>query len=270
MNNDALIAELNRWARNDAQIEPSAWKCSYYGDCKASLDGFLDPGTGCQMSYIGRRYRSDTIDESFSLMLVGIDHGEKGGADYSECRQGIEDWYQIGGTKFNPDYKGVVKIASNIFGRAGQYCSGNCSKTCRKSTDPDFAQCVIDRICRANSVKCTPSNTTSRKSRATWNMKQNCAHHLLDEIRIVKPDLIVFQGVDARFVVRPEFAACGLDLKAVGGICDRHGPVIYESKALGTRLLFLYHSAYGHLDRQWKSVVVPALDYLRDQNVIPL
>jgi uracil-DNA glycosylase len=100
-------------------------------------------------------------------------------------------------------------------------------------------------------------------------MMTKCAHHLVNELKLLKPSLVVFHGVDARDHIRPEFAARDMDLKAVSTVEDRWGPVLYEAHGLGARVLFLYHPSRGYLNRQWKSVVVPALNYLRHRNLIP-
>jgi uracil-DNA glycosylase len=100
-------------------------------------------------------------------------------------------------------------------------------------------------------------------------MMTKCAHHLVNELKLLKPSLVVFHGVDARDHIRPEFAARDMDLKAVSTVEDRWGPVLYEAHGLGARVLFLYHPSRGYLNRQWKSVVVPALNYLRHLNLIP-
>jgi hypothetical protein len=270
MNNDALMADLNRWAREDARIDPNVFDCRYYDNCNASVNDTLWRGKGCQMSYVGRHYGSNVAGEPFRLVVVGIDHGEPEGATFSESRAGIEKWYQAGGKDFNQHYKGVVKTAAAVFGTTGEYCRRMCTTSCQKSHDPSASQCVIDRIAQPNSVKCTPNDTVDRTSRATWPMKVNCAHHLMNELKLLKPGLVVFHGVDARWIMRPEFSASGLDLNAVRGVSDRYDSVLYESLTLGAHVLFLYHPSRGHLDKQWDTVVVPALDYLRGRNLIPI
>jgi hypothetical protein len=270
MDNDALLAKLNRWAREDARIDPHAFGCSYYDCCNASVGGTLWRGEGCQMSYVGRRYGLDASSEQFRLMLVGIDHGEKGSADFEDWRRSIESCYQDGGKNFNADYRGVVKTAAIIFGGTAQYCQEMCTMACQRSRDPAAAQCVLDRIARANSVKCTPENQVNRTSRATWPMKVNCAHHLMSEIRLLKPGLVVFHGAPARFFVIPELKSCDLDVSAVGDISDRHGPVLYESRALGAHLLFLYHPSHNHLAKQWEAIVIPAVRYMRENGIVPI
>ncbi len=269
MNIDALMAELNRWARENARIDPNAFDCGHYDSCNASAGGALWRGEGCQMSYVGRHYGSDAAGEAFRLMLVGIDHGEKGGADFDGQRRGIESSYQDGGKNFNPDYKGVVKTAATIFGGAGQYCREMCTKACQKWRNPTAAQCVIDRIARANSVKCTPEETVNRASRAKWPMKVNCVHHLISEIRLLEPKLVVFHEAPARYFVLPALKSCSLDYDPIGDIRDAHGSVLYKSRALSTHLLFLYHSSRNNLAKQWEPIVVPVIRYMRENGIVP-
>jgi hypothetical protein len=100
-------------------------------------------------------------------------------------------------------------------------------------------------------------------------MMKNCTHHLIDEVKLLKPKLVVFHGVNARWIIPDEFKARGFDLVALGDVKDEHGPVIYETPALGAHILFLKHSAYGNLAKQWEAVVVPALNCLRHRDLIP-
>jgi hypothetical protein len=155
------------WARENALIDPHDFDCRYYDRRNGSVvGGHLWRGKGCQMSYIGRHYGSCIAEENFRLMLVGIDHGEKGGADFDEMRggvepiKGIEDWYQNGGCKFNPDYKGLVKTAAAVFGVTGEYCQTHCTASCQRSRNPGAAQCVIDQSARPNIVNAHPRTRT--------------------------------------------------------------------------------------------------------------
>lgn len=272
MNDDALMADLKSWARKDAQIEPDVFDCPCYKNCDASAGGgdTLGSGKTCMMSYIGEQFASNVPGEKFRLVLVGIDHGEPEGATFEQRRKGIEDWYQKGGNNFNPHYRGVVKTAAAVFGSTGDCCRRMCTTSCHKSRDRAPSQCVIDRFAQPNCVKCTPIDTVNRTSRATWPMMINCAHHLINELRLLRPRLVVFHGVRARWaLIRPEVKSYGLNMNPVGGINDRYGSVLYEWQALGAHILFLYHPSRRWLDKQWDAVVVPALDYLRVRNLIP-
>lgn len=267
--NDALMADLNRWAREQARIDPPAFQCRYYKNCNASIGGTLPGGAGCMMSYVGSKYGSDAVGEEFRLVIVGIDHGDSIGGNFDKRRTGIEGNYQDGGKNFNQHYKGVVKTAAAVFGESGNYCRQNCTKACQKPCEPELTQCVIDRIAQPNLVKCTPPNLDNRTSKATWQMKVNCAHHLTDELKLLRPKLVVFHGVEARQVMIHELKECSLDAREDGSISDKRGSVLYYSKTLAARILFLYHPSRGWLNRQWETVVVPALKDLRLRNLIP-
>lgn len=253
MSNQALIADLDHWARKDAHIDPKTFNCRFYEECNASVGGKLDHGNNCMMSFVGREFG---VNGTFRLVVVGMDHGDPEGGSFEDRRAGIEDWYQKGGCKFNPHYKGVVKTAAVFFGSAGDYCRRMCGTSCQKSREPSLA-CVIDRIAQPNIVKCTPDKDTqiNRESRATMTMLWNCTHHLIHELLILRPQLIVFHGAKSRWPVTTKLQSRGIVLKSIESITDRHGPVLYDWPTLGAHLLFLHHPSRGGLDRQWDAVV---------------
>jgi hypothetical protein len=268
MTNDALIADLKNWSRK-ARIDPNAFDCPYYHKCNASIGNKLQSGKGCLMSYVGREFGVDSGDGAFRLVVVGIDHGEPSGGNFDESREGLEKWYQKGGCDFNQHYRGVVKTAAAVLGSVGEYGRQMCVTSCQKSRDPASSRCVIDRLAQPNAVKCTPEDQQNRASRVTRPMMENCAYHLIDEIKIFRPGLVVFHGVEARSIIIPKIKERDLHVIPVEGITDAHGPVLYKWPILGAHLLFLYHPTYGWLDAQWDRVVVPALNYLRFRNLIP-
>jgi uracil-DNA glycosylase len=99
-------------------------------------------------------------------------------------------------------------------------------------------------------------------------MRHNCAHHLIEELKLLRPNLVVFHGVNAREAVRAAIAPHVL--RPIKEIKDTRGPVIYEWQDLSAHLLFLNHPSYNNLEKQWEPVVVPALDYLRARRLIPV
>jgi hypothetical protein len=73
---------------HDAKIDPHAFCCPLYeGDegCNRSIGGTLGNGKFATMSFIGRAYAS----AEFRLVMVGMDHGEAFGDDFTERREGI-------------------------------------------------------------------------------------------------------------------------------------------------------------------------------------
>ena len=141
----------------------------------------------------------------------------------------------------------------------------SCTRSCATTNDED---CVIKRIAQPNLVKCAPHTQSNRTARASWIMKVNCARHLVTEFRILRPELVVFHGVESRWIIRPEFERVGVDLDPIEMCADTYGPVLYRSTELGAHFLFLYHPSHGWLDRQW-SQVESWIGYLRERALIP-
>ena len=269
--NDTLMQTLTSWAKDEAYISPDTFACRYYDECNRSVGGRLGTGTGSQMSYVGRHYASDEVAIDFRLVVVGMDHGEKSCGGYEVARTGLEAWYQAGGKAFNPHYRGVVRTAVAVFGDGAAYCRANCVSRCKGGRRPDTkATCVINRIVQPNVVKCTPTNQDDRGSRTTRNMWHNCAHHLAHELRLLRPNLVVFHGSWAPWAVLSALTNAGAAANPIEG-APRAGQrdVLYQSIALGTYVLFLHHPSYGHLDKQWDPVIKPCLEFLRSRGLIP-
>jgi hypothetical protein len=274
VDNDVLMGELTGWAERTAKIDPNHFDCAYVDACNASTGGKLSKGKGCHMSYLGRRYGEKLGDLEFRLMFVGIDPGEREKSfTFQETRdgkEGIETLYPISGCRFNQHYEGIAKTAAAVFGEAGARCRRDCIRSCNKKHDVEPTFCALNHIIQANMVKCVRSDADSRKSKSTPRMKKNCLNHLIVEIQVTRPSLIVFQGVDARYFVLPKLRELDANLAEVSDIRDEHGqPVLYNSRQFNTHLLFLKHPSYNHLTSQWLPVVVPALQYLRGNGHIP-
>lgn len=274
MDNEALMAILVSWARDEARVYPTAFDCRYYDECNASVGNQLQGGAGCLMSYVGRQYGSSAIGEGFRLVIVGIDHGEPGGGTFEDRRNRVENDHQNEGSSFfRAHYKGLVRTAAAVFGRTGNYCRQRCTKACQKSCDPDAtSRCVIDRITQPNLVKCTRRDLENANTESTGRMMANCARHLASELKRLQPGLVVVHGAGSRKPVVRAFVECGLDMEAIEGILPgQHGPpILYKSEALGGYVLFLYHpSSWRYFPNQWETVDKAALDYLRSKGLIP-
>lgn len=254
------MTQLEAWAGDGALIAPDRFACPHYGACNASINQELREGEGCCMSYIGPRYGS-----GFRLAIVGMDHGDFMRATFDERQRGIVDCYVKGQNNFNPHYAGVVKTAAAVLGKSGAHCQTSCTQSCDATNNED---CVINRITQPNLVKCAPQTQNNRASRTSWVMKVNCARHLVAELRILRPQMIIFHGIQSRWVMRPEFERVGVDLVPIEECTDSYGPVLYRSAELGAHILFLYHPSRGWLDRQWPQVE-RWIGYLRERAFIP-
>lgn len=270
-----LLSRLDDWAR-ERHIWPLDFHCPHYEECKGSIKGLptLQGGSTCSMSYVGKDYGQPVGGKPFKLVFVGIDRGwKRGGEGFAEAREGCEKAFYGGADKFNPHYLGVIRTAAVIFGQAGQYCLSRCfqQKKCDGDKRPDGERCVLRSFAQPNLAKCAPA-TEDMRSRATDLMLMKCAGHLVSELEILKPNLVVFHAADARWCFAPAVEKKGWHLSPVGaGPADRLGPVIHVLKAndFESHILFLHHPARGGLGRQWVPVVEPALTFLRSERAIP-
>jgi hypothetical protein len=90
----------------------------------------------------------------------------------------------------------------------------------------------------------------------------NCAHHLVAELKILRPELVIFHAADAKWSVTNVLRDLEpIELEQTTDIS------LYRWSEEGAHLLFAHRPARGMLARQWSAVVVPALNYLRARNV---
>jgi hypothetical protein len=225
MTNDALMAELDTWAREDARMWPDVSTCQSYGVC--NRQGILN-GKHCMMSYVGRDYGAPGI--SPRLALVGMDHRDQGRGDFADRRSEIEHFYQNRGCRFDPHYVGVVKTAAAVFGSSALRCQEACLKerSCQKSRD-STQPCVIDRIAQPNVVKCVSDLTTNGTCKASTTMWANCTNHLIAELKILRPELVVFHGANAKWSVKNAIGNLEpVEIEQISG-----APVLYRCRQQG-------------------------------------
>jgi hypothetical protein len=188
-----LLGTLNKWAEEDAKISPPGkFQCDFFDACGASAPLPSDGSQTC-MSFIGRRY--ELAENNPKIVIVGLDHGCDDFQTYESRRRIIESE-----GNFNGHYRGVVRTASAIFGARGDYCATQCmsSNRCLKSYD-----CVIDRISQPNAVKCTRKDIKSAAFWGTTEMIRNCSIHLIAELGKLKPNLVVFHGINLPWIFLP-------------------------------------------------------------------
>ena len=143
-----------------------------------------------------------------------------------------------------------MRTAAAVFGSTAEYCGRNCGSACQKSKAPaDVGGCVINWIAQPNGVKCTRSDTKNAQSRTTPTMNTNCANHLVRELLIMRPHLVVFHGAKARQHVATAFTKLGVAVESMVGSAAACGPVLHTVSQMGGNLLFLHHPSHGHLDR---------------------
>jgi len=273
--NDDLLKKLTNWARARKILPPHEFKCPKYEECNLSHgDRYpLDHGNTCLMSYVGPEYGLPVPGGKFRLVIVGQDHGCTDlHGDYADCREGREEYYYRNRKRFNQHYRGVIKTAAAILGETGQYCLKECwnDRKCAGAKPPGGRRCVLLSFAQPNLVKCV--SAPDMTSLATPIMYGNCSRHLVHELDVLTPSLVVFHGSGAQ----------GLFCDAVeneGG--KRPTPVEGSPTSWGREILFrvlrddfkyyvlfLYHPSRGWLAKQWSEVEL-ALKWLRAKGAIP-
>lgn len=269
MSNADLMTSLAAWARNHARIDPDHFGCRFFMSCDAAAGGRLGPKQNVLMSYVGARYGDDIGGAPFKIVMVGIDHGEATSENYDRCRDGIEAHCQKGGRAFNQHYAGVLKTAAAAYGSAASQCASECAKACQRRQRDARSFCALDHFAQPNLAKCVLNSVESRTSETNGTMIANCANRLAEELRLLKPNLVVFHSAQARDSIPAAFRASGVTLEKIERP-DLRGATLYVCAEWAAHLLFAKHPGHGHLTRTWDAEVAPAFHYLRSRGVLPI
>lgn len=277
MTDKELMDDLNKWSTDVATINPlKDFECAWYKECNSSIGETLNRGNTCLMSYVGRQY-GDGTQSTFRLAIVGMEHRSYDPVgSYEDRRDGIESYYQVEKHDFNQHYRGVVKTAAAFLGAAGKFCETNCVKKCARAMGmhaDGISECVLEKIAQPNMVKCAPEEGNA-SSKSSNTMKANCANHLVNELRILKPHLVIFHGVAAEWAFPQSVRREGTELIPLSR-ADSTVPASCANKLFNWAerdcyVLFLHHPSRGCLGRQWQPIVLPCLEYLRQRKIIPI
>ncbi len=147
------------------RFNDSKFHCVSKMECRKSCPQIR----ACAQAYVGENY------EKTQIMFVGIDYGKKDKLrpTLPTMEQQRRDNESAIGKNKNPHMYGTTGLLMELL---------NCS-----------CDCVLKYFALTNWVKCSAS-IEKQRSEATPMMKNNCFKHLLEEIKILEPKLIVFQG----------------------------------------------------------------------------
>ena len=196
---------------------------------------------------------------------MGKDHGD--GASSSRTpfdrHRDVAQWYReyvnltAHNRPWNPHYRGTVRIDAELSQLA---CAATCNRSCAGKRP---AECALEHFAQANAVKCVETEKTNRQFEGQ-RLVQRCLSFLVEEIRILRPQLLVLQSSEQSFVrlFRVVVASVG----TFGGVA---GP--FESVAWpwneSTIVWFNRHPARISYDRYIEEWVAPhmatALQLLR-------
>jgi hypothetical protein len=259
------LAALDEWARLRGINDPDNFTCCFLELCKRHR---LVDGKQCCNSYVAPGY-SATPDD-FRIAVVGMEHGSKAFETHESRRELILRAYCIADreqSSFNGHYEGVVRIAAAIFGESAKDCASGCTTICQR-----YKSCVINRIAQPNLVRCTPIDQTDSTSRSSSEMKHNCSLHLLEELKILRVQLVIFQGggKGTRKIVTDTWGKVRR-MKLTGLLRDGNAAddyILYHAQEESMHILFTYHGGRHRLAGQWPKVQ-KWIAYMREEGIIP-
>ena len=151
------------------------FNCLHLGACREAA-GDRELVLGAE-AHIGRRY-----GDPFRIVVVSMDTGGGAGLKRGECleerRKNVESVVK---GKANPHMNGTVELLEHIL-----------------DSDSD-AENVLERYAMTNAAKCAGKDDD--KSRMPDPLYKNCLEYAKEELKILRPELVVTQGTLVRSVL---------------------------------------------------------------------
>lgn len=175
---DNIIKKLNTYYFNKGIVPDNTFHCEKIKNCPGNLARGMQCG-------IGNRYGEKT-----KIVVVSLDCGGGGKANIADRTQGIIDHL------YNPHMKGTLYCTSmllNLFEfqtkepwkEWGEVWKGK-NKSVVDKAIPFFAM--------TNSCKCCRKGSTAQLAIEYY---EQCYEYKLNEIEILEPDIVIFQGKNA-------------------------------------------------------------------------
>lgn len=191
------------------------------------------------------------------LLFVGYDHGK----DYGECigltkrQEDMLNWRKKG-EPWNGHYHGVVAQAAFFFGL--HECERNCKNSCSWNGSPAInrTDCAYLHLSQANSVKSVPKGKTSMEW-AQAHLIPNEVPVLLDEFRLIQPDVIIVHGKDNRRPLETAFADYLKWLETDFGHID--------CPSFKSYIAFFRHPSRNQHAADWDLTISPTLRQIRER-----
>ena len=190
--NASSAAEAISRLHRDLKIEPlpDRFGCKCYEDCRKSLNKRLRRRmiTG-NWPYVGASYGRAHIDGVHRrILVIGMDQGGWGEAWGTTFHQRQGDWRAAFECPDHAHTGGTCLIIQRLMNNKER---GNLRR-------------VASAFAHTNSVKCSPRKVEGQgmRSESTAEMRQNCQRHLKREIGLLKPDLVIAEGMQTTAMVR--------------------------------------------------------------------
>ncbi|MEK7353046.1 MAG: hypothetical protein AABZ77_00885 [Chloroflexota bacterium] len=184
-----MLEELRQYY-NEVGISSLDFRCKHHEECKAGAEKF----TKAKAALVGKEYQSRKLPR---LLFISLDSGS--GDELAEPRTACEVQKQyeqsnpLGGGK-NKHWYRTHELAYEILKTFG-------SNMTIDSVKGYFAH--------TNSAKCCMNKPGRRK--ADRKLFTNCKEYIPDEVRILKPDIIITQGNEAKYSITGVFPILELE-----------------------------------------------------------
>jgi len=235
--------------------------CSDFDKCSNLKNKDLCFWTG-GVAHVGSKYDFAIKGKVFRIVVTGIDYGEEGLKSLEERRKSIEEDC-ASDMQRNKHMKGTADVLKTIF-------------EIEKEDNNEFIEGnhVFEMFALVNYLKCSVTHKSNQvkkgkvSSTASTNlMYRNCSFHYLEEIKILKPSIIIFQGTKA-----PKAFRDYIEKNKVGEIKEKRER-IWEVKIKDLKFYtfnFYHPSARGryYWRKHFKEVVTPTIKYAKNKGYI--
>ncbi len=187
----SFFQKLNQYMEENVLGENKAHKCNRESDCKHSCEIKNYDFYFGQLHHVGELYDVKRNDKPFRIMVSGGEYGSKESRSMKQ-RQG--DISLLPKPK-NPHMRSTLSVLQILF---GQPLNLNDISVNINGKD----QSIFTTFALANFLLCTGKKPHGF---ATDEMEKNCGHHYKKAIEILKPQIIILQGVRSREFFKNEY-----------------------------------------------------------------
>lgn len=156
------------------------FRCSHHKECKAGVEKFVE----AKAALVGKGYQSHKLPR---LLFISLDPGSSSRFRKNRSVYGVREQYEqsnpLGGGKHKHWYR-THEMACEILK------ASNANMTINS---------VMGWFAHTNSGKCCVNKPHRRK--ADKKLFTNCKEYISGEVQILKPDIIITQGEEARYSI---------------------------------------------------------------------
>lgn len=228
-----LVEQLDAYYR-ERGIHPLDFGCASRSDCAAGCDDF----TEARASLVGLGY-----GKPIGLVVVSLDPGRgwpKSSDRTLEAVRERESPERVAGLPRGRHWRETYEIAAAVLSAFG------------RSLTPEQA---VSRFAHVNAAKCTHNLPGSRQ--APSRLFRNCRPHMVGELAVLAPDVVVTQGKAAARAIDP--LAQIVEEGAGWAIAELEGRPCFW---LRLHHPGAWHGAYRLQKKRWPELVERAHNYL--------